>query len=173
MCATRVPIPRVDSPPVHTTRVWTALRVRGLTTLETDALRVDKSSICPPSSCPGLRRFFGNFHPKQPRSPPPFWSAGSGSPCAERRTGGAAPGGRGAACPTRRSAIGAGRRPGGKAAKRPLCSAPLGGPRYGSPVRTTYRVRSKQAAGRTVARCDFHFQLFDFHFQLFDFQKTP
>ena len=34
-------VPRVDNLPAHTTRAWTALRVRTLTTLETDALRVD------------------------------------------------------------------------------------------------------------------------------------
>ena len=36
-----VKIPRVDNLPAHTARAWTALRVRTLTTLETDALRGD------------------------------------------------------------------------------------------------------------------------------------
>ena len=94
--------------------------------------RVDKSSICPPSSWPHSRRFFfENFHPKQPRAPPPFGRQIAGARARERT--GAQPQGPGAACPTRRSALGAGRRPGGVAATRPLCSAPLGGPRYGSP----------------------------------------
>jgi len=34
---------RMDKPPVHTTRAWTALRVRDLTTLSTDALRLPNS----------------------------------------------------------------------------------------------------------------------------------
>ena len=37
--------PRMDNSPVHTTRVWTALRVRELPTLETDAFRVQTHSV--------------------------------------------------------------------------------------------------------------------------------
>lgn len=36
---------RMDKPPAHTTRAWTALRVRGLTTLSTDALRLPNSHL--------------------------------------------------------------------------------------------------------------------------------
>ena len=65
--------PRLDNSPAHTTRVWTALRVRELSGLETDAFRVDKSSICPPSSWPHSRRFFLKISiQKQPRAPSPF-----------------------------------------------------------------------------------------------------
>lgn len=32
--------PVMDNQPAHTTRAWTALRVRWLTTLDTDALRL-------------------------------------------------------------------------------------------------------------------------------------
>lgn len=52
-----MPFPRMDNSPAHTTRVWTALRVRELPTLETDAFRVQNAERFTHSSCPGLRRF--------------------------------------------------------------------------------------------------------------------
>ena len=56
-----MPFPRMDNSPAHTPRVWTALRVRELPTLETDAFRVQNAMRFTHSSCPGLRRFFKKF----------------------------------------------------------------------------------------------------------------
>lgn len=53
-----MPFPRMDNSPAHTPRVWTALRVRELPTLETDAFRVQNAMRFTHSSCPGLRRSF-------------------------------------------------------------------------------------------------------------------
>ena len=160
----------MDSPPAHTTRVWTALRVRGLPTLETDAFRVQNAMRFTHSSCPSLRRFFyknkgngfgdrGQFLPAstahtacgQPTAPLLIGRQVAGARARER-TGGAAQGGRGAACPTPGAALGGGGTRGGRSRSRPLCSAPLGGPRYGSPERTTYRVRREWPQTRASAR---------------------
>ena len=90
---------------------------------QTDAFRVDKSSICPPSSCPGLRRFLKISIQNSPGAPSLFGRQIAGARARER-TGGTAQGAGGHA-PTPGAALGGGGTR-GKAAKRPLCSAPWG-----------------------------------------------
>lgn len=90
---------------------------------------VDNPAGCPPCPQPPAPRPIVKFLQTAPSLP----VGSSRGPCAEGRTGGAAQGGRGAACPTRRSALGAGRRPQAKrAAHRRMgvggtCSPPSGG----------------------------------------------
>lgn len=66
-----MPIPRMDNSPVHTTRVWTALRVRELPKLDTDALRWTSLRLAHSPVAPACGAFF--IKNKEPGS-------GTGSP---------------------------------------------------------------------------------------------